>query len=434
MKPHEMGIAEAARAIREKRLSAVELAEDCLAHIARREALIGAWTHIDGEAMLTQARACDARPPLGALHGVPIAIKDIIDTADMPTGYGSPIYDGHRPRMDAACVTQLRRAGAVIAGKTVTTEFAFFRPGKTRNPHNPGHTPGGSSSGSAAAVADGMVPGALGSQTAGSLIRPASYCGVVGYKPTYGDFDVTGVKGLSRSLDTLGVLTRSVTDAELMRGVLLNRSLPATDLPARWCPSIGLCRTPSWLDAAPHTRDGIERLLMVLAAHGARVGEARLPANFASFITLQKTLMAFEVSHSLASEYDRYRDDLSAEIRELIEGGEDIDVETYFEVRCAVEQGVRDVEPVFDQWDVLLAPSAADAAPAGIEATGDPLFSRMWMLIGVPTLSLPAFESADGMPIGVQLIGARFGDGRLLRAAVWIERAIASESGLSSWG
>lgn len=434
MKPHEMGIAEAARAIREKRLSAVELAEDCLAHIARREVLIGAWTHIDGEAMLAQAKACDARPPLGALHGVPIAIKDIIDTADMPTGYGSPIYDGHRPRMDAACVSLLKRAGAVIAGKTVTTEFAFFRPGKTRNPCNPAHTPGGSSSGSAAAVADAMVPGALGSQTAGSLIRPASYCGVVGYKPTYGDFDLTGVKGLSHSLDTLGVLTRSVADAELLRGALLNRPFSASDLPARWCPSIGLCRTSSWLDAAPHTRDGIERLLMTLAAQGARVGEALLPESFASFISLQKTVMAFEVSHSLAGEYDCYRNDLSAEIRALIEYGDDIDAESYFEARCAAEQGVRDVESIFDQWDVLLAPSATGEAPAGIEATGDPLFSRMWMLIGVPTLSLPALEGPNGLPIGVQLIGARFCDERLLRASSWIERAVASEPGLSSWG
>lgn len=421
---HELNVADAAQAIREKRISVVDLAKDCLARIEKREGDVCAWQFLDPAAVLTQARVLDAQSDRGPLHGVPIGVKDIINTVDMPTEYGSPIYRGYRPGMDAACVALMRRAGALIIGKTVTTEFAFFRPGKTHNPHHLGHTPGGSSSGSAAAVADRMVPAALGSQTAGSLIRPASYCGVVGYKPTYGDFDLTGVKGLSHSLDTLGTMTRCVADAMLLRAALLDRRVVPPDLPSRWAPSIGLCRTPSWLEATPETRDGLEKLALELAQQGARVGDVILPDSFADFASVQKTLMAYEVSHSLAYEYDFQREMLSEPLRDLITFGASIDRDEYVFARNAAEQGVRQFEPVFDQWDILLAPSAPGAAPAGIEATGDPIFSRMWMLLGVPTISLPALCSANGLPIGVQLVAARFGDDRLLRAASWVERAL----------
>ncbi len=240
--PNRRTAIEAAQAIAGGTMTSVELVQACLDRIHAREADIGAWTYLDDEAALAQARACDQRPAQGPLHGVPVGIKDIIDTHDMPTSYGSPIYAGHQSAGDASGVAMLRAAGAVILGKTVTTEFAMFTPGKTANPHNPAHTPGGSSSGSAAAVADAMVPLALGSQTAGSIIRPASYCGVVGYKPTHGNFPIAGIKALAQSLDTLGGFSRSVADLALLRAAMIGA--PAALAKLEGPPRIGLYRTP----------------------------------------------------------------------------------------------------------------------------------------------------------------------------------------------
>src|SRR5215510_11845337 len=252
MKPlHELTVVEAAQAIAAGTITSEALVHACLERIMAREESIRAWEYLDPKAALTQARACDRSPAQGLLHGVPVGIKDLIDTADMPTSYGSPIYAGHRPVWDAASVALLRAAGAVILGKTVTTEFAMFTPGKTANPHNVAHTPGGSSSGSAAAVADAMVPLALGTQTAGSIIRPASFCGVVGYQPTHGQFSVAGIKALSQTLDTLGGSARSVADVALLRAALVGG---ASQLPAlERAPRIGLCRTPQWSFATAAT-------------------------------------------------------------------------------------------------------------------------------------------------------------------------------------
>ncbi|TAM06271.1 MAG: amidase [Pusillimonas sp.] len=433
MQPHEMGVAQAAAAIREKRLTSVELVQDCLAAIVRREPDVRAWQHLDADQAMQQAVALDQTPVKGCLHGVPIGIKDIINTKDMPTEYGSSIYRGNRPVADAACVALLRRAGAVIMGKTVTTEFAFFRPGKTRNPRRLTHTPGGSSSGSAAAVADHMVPGALGSQTAGSIIRPASYCGVVGYKPSYGDFSLVGVKGLSHSLDTLGTLTRSVVDAMLLRRALLGGADEDTHEPsAHWVPSIALCRTPSWSQASFEVQAGIEKLLARLSSCGARVGEVTLPDGLNSFTELQKVLMSYEAARSLAYEFDVSPERLSNSIRELVEAGIGVCREDYLSARSASEWGGQQLEPVFERWDVLLAPSSPGPAPAGLENTGDPIFSRMWMLLGLPTLSLPAFYGSDGLPVGVQLVGMRLGDDRLFRCARWVERVLSDRVSSSS--
>ncbi|AGI24763.1 amidase [Pseudomonas sp. ATCC 13867] len=425
MRPHELGLVEAAEAIAMRTLSAVELATDCLAVIAAREPQVGAWVHIDPEQVLREARRLDNQRERGPLHGVPVAIKDIIDTGDMPTCSGSPIYTGRRPGMDAAAVALLRRSGALVMGKTVTTEFAYFQAGKTRNPHNLEHTPGGSSSGSAAAVASHMVPAALGSQTAGSLIRPASYCGVVGYKPTYGDFPTTGVKGLAHSLDTLGTLSRCVADARLLRSVLTADTVFPFSSSERWIPSIGLCRTPDWLQASPETRHGLEQLLLSLGACGARVGDAQLPPGFSDFADLQRKVMAYETARSLAPEHDGYREQLSEPLRALIDHGQSLSTEEYSEARCCAEQGMLATTPLFEEWDVLLAPSAPGTAPLASDGTGDPLFSRMWMLLGVPTLSLPALTGQNGLPIGIQLVGSRYGDDRLLRAAQWVERVLS---------
>ena len=425
MRPNELTLEEAAQAIAARKLSAVELAADCLAVIADRETEVGAWVHIDSEQVLRDARQLDNEPSRGLLHGVPIAIKDIIDTHDMPTCFGSSIYAGRRPDMDAAVVALLRRSGALLMGKTVTTEFAYFQAGKTRNPYNPEHTPGGSSSGSAAAVASHMVPAALGSQTAGSLIRPASYCGVVGYKPTYGDFPTTGVKGLAHSLDTLGTLSRTIQDARLLRAVLTSDGVLPFSSSERWIPSIGLCRTPDWLQASPETRHGLEQLMLSLAACGARVGDAQLPSGFTPFAELQRKLMAYETARSLVPESEGYREQLSEPLCALIDYGWSITTEEYNEVRSSAEQGAIASSTLFDEWDVLIAPSAVGTAPLASDGTGDPLFSRIWMLLGVPTISLPALTGANGLPIGVQLIGARYGDDRLLRAALWVERTLS---------
>jgi amidase len=256
--PLNLGVRDAAAAIAANRLGAEDYAAAWLERVAAREGEVGAFQHFDREALLAAARRCDNEPPRGPLHGIPVAVKDVIDTFDMPTGYGSPIYREHQPTTDAACVALARAAGAVVFGKTVSTEFAYFTPGKTTNPHNPAHTPGGSSSGSAAAVGAGMVPLAFGTQTAGSILRPASYCGAVGYKPSFGLVPRAGVKALAGSLDTVGVMSRSVADAAFFIGVLTDRRA-LRDIAAPLPPRIGLCRTPMWDEAEPAAVAALDR-------------------------------------------------------------------------------------------------------------------------------------------------------------------------------
>ncbi|ETW95399.1 MAG: hypothetical protein ETSY2_48185, partial [Candidatus Entotheonella gemina] len=290
--PNELTATEAAQAIAGGMMTSVELVQACLDRIHARETDIGAWTYLDDEAALSQARACDQHPVQGPLHGVPVGVKDLIDTYDMPTSYGSPIYAGHQSAGDASGVAMLRAAGAVILGKTVTTEFAMFTPGKTANPHNPAHTPGGSSSGSAASVADAMVPLALGTQTAGSIIRPASYCGAVGYKPTHGNFPIAGIKALAQSLDTLGGFSRSVADLALLRVAMIGA--PATLATLEGPPRIGLYRTPQWSEATDDTHNVLETAAQQLAAAGAEVRDAELPPEFADLVAAQETIQVFE--------------------------------------------------------------------------------------------------------------------------------------------
>jgi amidase len=414
---NELSAAQAAAAIRAGRLKSIDLVDACLERIGAREQDVGAWQCLDAAQAREQARRCDAEAPRGALHGVPIGIKDIIDTAELPTERGSPIYRGRRASADAACVVLARRAGAVLLGKTVTTEFAYFQPGKTRNPHHLTHTPGGSSSGSAAAVADAMVPLAFGTQTAGSITRPASYCGVVGYKPTFGDWSLVGVKPFAPSLDTLGSFSRSVEDAALMRSVQLGVAF--APLPAA-LPSlrIGLCRTPWWPAADATTRDGIEALAPRLAGSGrCGVGDAALPPSCDGLVDAQKAIMAREAATSFAFEYDHHRERLSAPLRELIEAGMRLPRDDVLRCLAAAGHARRDIATLFEQHDVLLAPAAPGEAPPGLAATGDPLFSRAWTLLGLPSVALPALRGPSGLPVGVQLIGALGDDERLLQAA-----------------
>lgn len=433
--------AEAARAVAAGELLSVDLVAACLEASDAREPDVMAWQTLDREHAMNQARHCDeirqSGQMIGPLHGVPVGLKDIIDTADLPTEDGTVLHAGRRPMDDATLVVRLRSAGAVILGKTVSTEFAYFTPGKTRNPHNPAHTPGGSSSGSAAAVAARMVPLAVGTQTNGSVIRPASFCGVVGFKPTFGLISRHGVLRTSASLDQIGVFSRSVKDAALIAQCLAGhdsldpdtRRTSALQLPALAMseppmePVFGLLRSPLWEHAADDTREGFKELSEELGprCQPFDLGEAALALN-----RVHQTIMRAEMAFNLAGEYKRGKDRMSARLVELIESGLQVSAVDY---RQAVAEAARrhdDIDSLFDACDALMLPSAPGAAPAGLESTGDPVFCSMASLLGLPAVSLPLMIGENGMPIGVQLVGRRLDDGRLLRAANWLVKRLAA--------
>lgn len=421
---NQLSLLDMSQAVHNGRLRPSQIVEACIERIAQREPQVQAWESLDTAAALEQARHLDTLPPKGLLHGLPIGVKDTIDTVDFPTGRGSPIYSGHRTSWDASSVALLKRAGGLILGKTVTTEFAYFRPGKTANPHNLAHTPGGSSSGSAAAVADFMVPAALGTQTAGSLIRPASYCGVVAYKPTLGDFALGGIRPISHSLDTLGVVTRSVQDASLMRAVLLNTGFTPTTSSIQLPPRIAFCHTPSWFEADRYTRAQLEKTATFLANGNAQVSTVSLPAVCDELVNAQKQIMAYEAAQYMSYEYDQFAHQMSPQIIALIEEGMATQREDYL-LALALTQRARDeLAKLFENCDVIMAPAAPGEAPHGLQATGDPIFSRMWNLLGVPSLNIPAFTGENNLPVGIQLIGALGEDEHLLRMGAWIEQKL----------
>jgi len=392
----------------------------CLERIAKREPEVHAWAYIDPHRALTEARERDREAPRSPLHGVPVGIKDVIDTADMPTEYNSPIYRGHRPRTDAACVALLRRAGCVILGKTVTTEFANNHPGATRNPHNLQHTPGGSSSGSAAAVADGMVPLALGTQTGGSVIRPAAYCGVAACKPSFGSINRAGLKFVSESLDTIGVFGKT-EHLLLAQHVLAGRALPEK---ASGKPRVGLCRTPRWRDADSATQTNLERAAQALAKAGARVSDFELPTGSQALFDRHAAVMGFESARALAWEYTNFPGEISATLRPRLEAGWRVKREEYDEVRSIARDCRARLAEMLRDFDFLLTPSAPGAAPASLTSTGDPVFNRAWTLFGVPCVTLPFGAAPNGLPLGVQLVGAFDADMRLLAWAQWAEKSL----------
>jgi Asp-tRNA(Asn)/Glu-tRNA(Gln) amidotransferase A subunit family amidase len=412
----------AARLIARRELSCEQLVRACLARIQQREAVVGAWTQLDPEKVLEEARVLDSGALRGPLHGLPLGVKDLIDTRQYATAYGSPIYSGHRPAWDAACVARARAAGALVLGKTVTTEFATYHAGKTANPHHPGCTPGGSSSGSAAAVADFMVPLAYGSQTAGSVIRPAAFCGVVGYKPSYGLICRAGVKSLSESLDTLGVLAREVGDAAFFAGVLAGRDLlPALGAAA---PRVGLCRTHEWAQASVKTQQLLEAAAAALAVAGAKVVDITLPDEFTALTQTQSEIMAYEAAQALAFEVESCADQLSPKLRELIAQGRAVSPARHDDNLQRAARCRRQLADLFREVDVLLSPSTIGEAPEGLAATGDPLFNRMWTLLGTPCIHLPCAHGPQGLPLGVQAIGASGADRALLSAADWMHRVL----------
>jgi Asp-tRNA(Asn)/Glu-tRNA(Gln) amidotransferase A subunit family amidase len=410
----------AARKLATREITAVSLLADCLERISEREPAVRAWTFLDTDAAMRRARALDAQPSTGLLHGLPIAVKDLFDTFDMPTCYGSPIYADYRPAWDAACVAMARAAGAIIVGKTVTTEFATFHPGPTRNPRNLQHTPGGSSSGSAAAVADLQIPLAFGTQTAGSIVRPAAFCGVVGYKPTFGMLTRVGVKMISDMLDTLGVFARSVPDVALFVAALTNRHELLIDRSTADVLRIGLCRTYEWNRAQPETVAVLEDAGRRMRAAGASFGEVTLPPPFAGLADAQTTIMVCEVAKSLSHENLVHRKDLSADMTKMIDAGLAVSPQQYDAARSLTRTCRAMLPEIFNGFDVLVAPSAVGYAPSGIAATGDPLFNRIWTLLHLPVVHVPVAHGSQGLPLGVSVVGTVGADRATLRAAEWI--------------
>ena len=415
---------EAAHQIAAKKITSEALVRDCFERIETREAEVQAWQHLDRDAALEQARAADAGVSRGLLHGLPVGVKDLIDTFDMPTAYGSTIYTGHRPAWDAPCVALTRGAGGIVIGKTVTTEFAVMHPGKTRNPHNLAHTPGGSSSGSAAAVADYMVPLAFGSQTAGSVIRPAAYCGTVGYKPSFGLISRVGVKALSDTLDTVGTIARTVPDAALFAAAVTGRRDLLVEKPLSTKPRVGICRTFEWKHAQTETVAAFEDVATRLGAAGVNFREVKLPPTYANLAHAQIDIMLVEQALSLAHERLMHWPQISERLQGILEAGLQIPLERYDSAQALARNCRRTLTEVFVDCDVLLAPSAPGAAPAGLSHTGDPIFNRIWTLLRVPCVTVPVGVAPNDLPIGVQVIGAFGSDALTLAAAHWLHQAL----------
>src|SRR3984893_8046255 len=409
---------EAAARLAAGTLTAETLIRDCLDRV-RARAEVKAWVWLDPEEALAQARAVDRAGRPGLLAGIPVGVKDVIDTVDMPTEHGSPIYRGNRPFADAACVALIRAASGVILGKTVTTEFANRHPAATLHPHNADHTPGGSSSGSAAAVADFQVPLALGTQTGGSTIRPAAFCGVIGYKPSFGEFSRVGVKMQCHNLDTLGIICRSLEDVALLRGVLLAQEPRRVDRESA-APRIGFCRTPAWEHADGDTHALLEHTAAVLAAAGATVQDVALTPS--DILDHHRRIFEFEAARNYAYEYEVHGEKLSEALRDgLLARGRALPLPAYVEAIETSEAFRRNIDDVFIDLDVLLAPSAVGEAPEGLDSTGDARFNAIWTLAWTPCVTLPGGNGREGVPLGIQLVGPRFRDEVLLDAAAWVE-------------
>jgi Asp-tRNA(Asn)/Glu-tRNA(Gln) amidotransferase A subunit family amidase len=424
---------EAARALVGGAMTARACTEHFLTRIRERDGAVQAWAALDEGRALALAGGCDQRLPVtadvGALHGVPVGVKDVIDTADLPTQMGTPAFAGHQPGRDAAVVERLKRAGAFVLGKTVTTECAFRHPGPTRNPWNAEHTPGGSSSGSAAAVAAGFVPAAVGTQTSGSVIRPAAFCGVVGFKPTFGTIPFAGTFQLAETLDQLGVFAADVADAALFAAQLVDGESIPPDVPRLdRAPRIGMLARFPWNDTEPEARLAFDDALDRLRAAGAVVERVVLPEGFADANLVHRTIMYAEAARNLAGLQVRARAVLSRALNEALDEGRLIVADAYraaIAVRAALAERAHDL---FERCEAIASPPAPGAAPRRLDTTGDPSFCMLWSLVGAPAITIPSGWSRAGLPFGLQLACDTGGDQHLLRVARWCEAALRFEA------
>ena len=430
---------EARKAIDEGHLSSQELVKACFDRIDSLEESIGAWSHLDKELAMQQAREADEFRSrglrVGALHGLPIGIKDIIDTCDYPTELGTVIHEGRRPSSNATLVSLLKEAGAIILGKTVTTELALLSPGKTSNPHNNEHTPGGSSSGSAAAVASAMVPLAVGTQTNGSVIRPASFCGIYGFKPSFGRISRQGVLKQSPPLDTVGVFARCLEDLALIADAVMRYdqqdeamspiappcigSVMAEPVPVD--PVFAFIRTPAWDKTEQVTKDGFRELIEALNESKAKTIDIfDLPAQFDNIFEDHRVVMEADIARNFGKEYTCGKAELSAELRSMIERGQKITDEDYNASVATIADYASSLDEIFELYDAVLTPATPGPAPLGLHTTGDPVMNTIWTFCGTPTLNLPLLQSEEGLPLGVQLVGEKDDDARLFRTARWL--------------
>ncbi len=420
----KLSVVEAAHAISRGQITSQQLVRALIERIEAREGVVRAWAAFDADHALAQARACDEGKTSGPLRGVPVAVKDVLNTFDYPTQMGSPIYDGWQSRNDAACVAMLRNAGAVVLGKTITCEFAGTHPNVTTNPLDASRTPGGSSSGSAAAVADFMAPIALGTQTGGSVLRPASFCGLVGFKPTFGGYNREGLRFAAECIDTIGLLARTVEDVaycdDMLRG-----ATPSTLSPLVKAPRIGLCRTYTWSLAQSETRDCVAKVVAQIEATGVSVEEFELPSHFADLTKARGIINDVERARSLAWEWTAQRDKLSPGLVQTMESGVAINDRDY---RLALQQVASarfEVDAILRRYDVVVTPAVNGEAPVGLHYTGDPSFQALWTLLHVPSITLPAHRGPNGMPVGIQFVASAGDDRKLLQAALWMQHVAA---------
>jgi Asp-tRNA(Asn)/Glu-tRNA(Gln) amidotransferase A subunit family amidase len=423
-KLNELSASEIAAGIADGKFTAEAVMRDCLERIEAREGALSAWASFDPDLAMAEARARDNAPAKGVLHGVPIGVKDVIDTNDLPTEMGSPIYAGYRPGNDAACVSLLRAAGAIILGKTITCEFAGMTPGATRNPLDTNRTPGGSSSGSAAAVADHMVHVALGTQTRGSILRPASYCGIVGYKPSFGLVARGGLKFAAESFDTIGALARTIDDAELSVSVL-SGALAMKGAALSSPPSVGVCRD-GLERAEDETVQALEDAATRLGLAGARMREFSFPCDVEDFTAATKIINDVERARATAWEWQTQPELISERMRTCIEAGLATPFDEYVSAMRLIGDCRARIYADFDEIDVVLAPCVNGEAPAGLDYTGDPFFQGLWTALHVPTISLPTHRGPNDLPVGIQLVGNKYEDKALLAAARWVFACLRS--------
>jgi len=406
-------------------LTAEAVVRSCLERIAEREPVVRAWAYLTAEMALGRAREIDGAKTQSLLKGVPFGIKDIFDTADMPTTYGSPIYVGCRPAYDASAAVLPRASGGIPLGKTVTTEFANRQPGPTTNPRNPDFSPGGSSSGSAAAVADFMVPLAIGTQTGGSVIRPAAYCGVVGFKPSFGLFPPAGMRINTEALDTVGIMARLVGDIALFRAAMMAISYSAPRTPET-APRLGLCLGPHWEEAQPEGRAVLQAAVERLGAAGAAISEIELPPECTDADEWQRVLGSFEGLRNHMPELYRHEALLSPRLRdEKISQGRELTLDAFRAACRGAERARAAAQNWASGFDAILTLPAPGRAPRGLADTGSAVFNAVWTQLHMPCLTLPAGQGPDGLPIGIQLVARRHADERLLEAGLWVEHQLA---------